>query len=255
MNLTFNWKKTVIILVDCILAVYLVLAITAFNRPDELSDVCTEVNIHIENGRAKGFLNTNEIERQLKTAHLYPLGDLMKQVDVRKIEEALRQNPLVDGAQCYKTQTGRVNIIVSQRVPIIRIKAENGDDYYIDEGGNIMPNTHYANNVVVATGAIQRKYAQNTLKDIGSYLLSHQLWRSQVEQINVLADGSIEIIPRVGDHIVYFGLPTSIDKKFDRLEKFYKYGLSKAGWNKYSYISLEFSNQIICKKRTSTNNI
>ena len=37
-------------------------------------------------------------------------------------------------------------------------------------------------------------------------------------------------------------------KKMDRLEKFYKYGLSKAGWNKYSYIDLEFDNQIICTK-------
>ena len=35
----------------------------------------------------------------------------------------------------------------------------------------------------------------------------------------------------------------------ERLEKFYKYGLSEAGWNKYSYISLEFDNQIICKKK------
>jgi cell division protein FtsQ len=35
----------------------------------------------------------------------------------------------------------------------------------------------------------------------------------------------------------------------DRLEKFYKYGLSQAGWNKYYYINLEFDNQIICKKR------
>ena len=30
--------------------------------------------------------------------------------------------------------------------------------------------------------------------------------------------------------------------------KFYQYGLSKVGWNKYSYINLEFDNQIICKK-------
>ena len=39
-------------------------------------------------------------------------------------------------------------------------------------------------------------------------------------------------------------------KKLDRLGKFYKYGLSQAGWNKYSYINLEFDNQIICKKVT-----
>ena len=70
-------------------------------------------------------------------------------------------------------------------------------------------------------------------------------------------------MPRVGNHIVYIGqLPyskvkkerqklirTYVEKKLTRLVKFYKYGLSQAGWNKYSYINLEFDNQIICKKK------
>ena len=66
--------------------------------------------------------------------------------------------------------------------------------------------------------------------------------------ILTLADGSIEIVPRVGEHIIYLGRPINMENKLTRLEKFYRYGLSKAGWNKYSYISIEFDNQIICKK-------
>lgn len=31
--------------------------------------------------------------------------------------------------------------------------------------------------------------------------------------------------------------------------KFYKYGLSKVGWNKYSYIDVELDNQIVCTLR------
>ena len=68
----------------------------------------------------------------------------------------------------------------------------------------------------------------------------------------MLADGSMELVPRVGSHIVYLGQPTDFAKKLDRLEKFYKYGLSKAGWNKYSYINIEFHNQIICKRTKQT---
>jgi cell division protein FtsQ len=100
----------------------------------------------------------------------------------------------------------------------------------------------------VATGHISKKYAQKSLTRIGNFLIHNPLWRSQIEQVNVLTDGSMEVIPRVGDHIVYLGQPVGLDKKFTRLEKFYRYGLSKAGWNKYSYINLEFDNQIICKK-------
>lgn len=247
--MTINWKKITIVLVDMVLAVYLVLAITAFNCPDESSNVCREVNIHIEDGSVKGFLDQEEIKTLLQRARCYPVGDQMSNVDVRVIEEQLQKNPFVKNAQCYKTQTGHVNITVDQRLPVIRVKADNGDDYYVDAHGNIMPNTHFASNLVVATGAIHQKYAQKVLKDIGCYLLNTPLWCNQVEQLNVLADGSIEMVPRVGDHIVYLGSPSNLERKLTRLEKFYKYGLSKVGWNKYSYINVEFDNQIICKKR------
>lgn len=83
-----------------------------------------------------------------------------------------------------------------------------------------------------------------------------------VEQINILPDQNVEIVPRIGNHIVLLGkLPENIDRKkrekaiaeffnhkMTRLEKFYRYGLSEVGWNKYSYINIEFDNQIICRK-------
>ena len=251
--MTINWKKTAIVAIDVILGIYLVLAITAFNNPDEQSDVCNEVKIDIKDTVVKGFLTANAIKAQLQNAKLYPLGDLMSDVNVRKIEELLHQNPFVETAQCYKTQTGRVYITLTQRIPVIRVKADNGEDYYVDNHGAIIPDTQYDSDLVVATGHIQRKYAQKVLSAVGNFLLQEPLWRNQVEQVNVLADGSLELVPRVGDHIVYIGQPTGLHKKLSRLEKFYKYGLSQAGWNKYSYINVEFDNQIICKKRNQVN--
>ncbi len=247
--MTFNWKKTGIVLVDLALGVYLVLAITAFNRPDELSDVCSEVKINIQESTVKGFLTADGIKQLLQRAHLYPLGDPMSSVNVRRIEETLRQTPFVESAECYKTQTGHIVIQLVQRQPVVRVKSENGADYYIDEHSNTMSSTMQVSDLVVATGHIEESYAKKWLTPIGIFLLEHPLWRSQVEQLHVLADGTVEMIPRVGEHIIYLGAPTNLEKKLSRLEKFYRYGLSKAGWNKYSRISLEFDNQIICKKR------
>jgi len=56
-------------------------------------------------------------------------------------------------------------------------------------------------------------------------------------------------VPRVGEHIAYLGQPTGVANKLERLRKFYRYGLNQAGWNKYSRVSVEFDNQIICKRR------
>ena len=93
--------------------------------------------------------------------------------------------------------------------------------------------------------------------------MQNDLWKNLIEQIHIQPDQGVELVPRIGDHIIYIGkLPdgsnreqheTAIakffEKKMTRLEKFYKYGLSQVGWNKYSYINIEFDNQIICKRK------
>lgn len=60
--MTFNWKKSFIILADIALAVYLLLAITAFNQPDDQKAVCTQVDIAVEDGVVEGFLGDMEIK-------------------------------------------------------------------------------------------------------------------------------------------------------------------------------------------------
>lgn len=244
-----NWKKIGILTADIILSVYLVLAITAFNSPDDQDAVCREVKINITDGTGNGFLNVNEVKMQLQHAKIYPLGDRMSDVCTRQIEETLLKSPLVDRVECYKTHSGHVFINLTQRTAVMRIMANNGESYYIDNLGAIIPSKNNSTDLIVATGDIKQKYAQTALKQFGLLLLDDPFWHSQIEQINVLPDGSVEMIPRVGDHIVYLGQPTHLKEKLTRLEKFYRYGLSKAGWNKYSYINIEFNNQIICKRR------
>ena len=247
--MTVNWKKTLIVVFDIVIAVYLALAVSSFNTPTEKATVCSEVKININNEADNGFINASEVKKLLERSHAYPLARPMAEIDARHIEEELQKSPFVDKAECYKTQSGHVCISIRQRTPILHVLASSGDSYYLDTHGNILPESRYASDMIVATGHISRKYAQKTLTMIGNELLGDKFWQNQVVQVNILADGTLEIVPRVGDHIVYLGAPTGIAKKLDRLRKFYLYGLNQAGWNKYAYISVEFDNQIICKKR------
>lgn len=151
-------------------------------------------------------------------------------------------------------------------MPIVRIKSISNEDYYIDDHNQIMPNTNYTCDIIIATGYINKWYAKKYISLLSKALMTNELWRNQIEQIHVLPDRGIELVPRVGNHIIYIGnLPETnlidkreqaindfVNKKMNRLEKFYKYGLSQAGWNKYSYINIEFDNQIICKKHQNS---
>lgn len=247
--MAINWKKTVFVVCDIVIAAYLLLAITAFNKPGGTSIHCTEVKIDIEqNGAISGFMNANEIKRILNRERIYPLSWKMEDVSARNIEEALQKSPFIEKAECHKTQSGHVCIRVKQRIPVVRVMSENLDNYYVDTHGSIMPESRYVANLIVATGAISRKYAQSTLTRVASQILKNPFWKNQIVQINILADGSVELVPRVGEHVIYLGPPFDVENKLERMRKFYIYGLNKAGWNKYNYISVEFNNQIICKK-------
>lgn len=247
--MSFNWKKSITIVFDIVIAVYLILAVTAFNKPAEKASVCSEVKIDIDDVMPDGFLNANEIKQILERQHLYPLAMPMQNINARMIEEALQKNPFVQQAECYKTPTGHICISLKQRMPIMHVMSVKGDNYYVDIQGGILPETRFASDLLVATGSISKKYAQKTLTPVVNEIVRDKFWQSQIVQIHVLDDGSIEAVPRVGDHIIYLGAPTDIGQKLERLRKFYLYGLNQAGWNKYSYISVEFDNQIICKKK------
>lgn len=262
MEMRPKYKKLILLMLDVILLVYVFVAMISFNKPDESKNVCTEVNIVIADQNANGFLTANEVKKLMKDSRMYPLNFRMTDIQPRLIEDLLCKSPFVKTAECYKTKDNKVFVSITQRLPVIRIKSERGDDYYLDDKGGIMPNTSYTSDLIIATGNIRQSFARNYIAPMANIIMANDLWKNLIEQINVLPDGGIEIVPRIGDHVVFLGympqtryaskrkekIEAFVNTKLTRLEKFYKYGLSQVGWNKYPYISLEFDNQIICKK-------
>lgn len=258
-----SWSKKLFIACDIVIAVYLVLAFTSFDKKGSSKTLCSKVNIEIADNANGGFLDAKVIKERLQKTGYYPIGKPLEKVNARGIEEMLRQSPFVKTAECYKTEGGYVYISVTQRMPVIRIKADNGDDYYVDDNDCIMPRTNYTSDLIIASGAISRRYAISYLSALGRIIMQNDLWKNLIEQIHILPDQGVELVPRIGDHIIYIGkLPDGssreqheaaiakfFEKKMTRLEKFYKYGLSQVGWNKYSYVNIEFDNQIICKRK------
>lgn len=258
-----SWSKRLFVASDILIAIYLLLAFVSFDKKGDPKALCSKVNIDIADNAAGGFLDAKVIKERLQKTGFYPIGRQLKDVDTRGIEEMLRRSPFVKTAECYKTEGGYVYISVTQRMPVIRIKADNGDDYYVDDHDCIMPRSSYTSDLIIATGYINRWYAINYISPLGKAIMQNDVWKNLIEQINITPNLGVELVPRIGDHIVYIGqlpeitdkskhdkdIAQFVDKKMTRLEKFYKYGLSQVGWNKYSYVNIEFDNQIICKRK------
>lgn len=262
-RLNIDWRKWLLVSLDLCIAAYLFMAFTSWNKPAKEVPLCTKVVINIADENENGFLNSEEVKTLLQKASMYPLSKKLDDVNTRVIEDRLRCMPFVNTAQCYTTQEGHVCITITQRTPIVRVKSFNGEDYYIDDNGGVMPNSQYTSDMIIVTGRVSKFYACRYISLLAQTLMQDELWKNQIEQINVLPDKTIELVPRVGDHIINIGaLPTASDarnrkllveefvkKQMHRLELFYRLGLVHAGWNKYDYINLEFMNQIVCRRR------
>ncbi len=263
-NLNIDWKKTLLIAADVVIAIYLLLVFVSWHKPTNNSQVCREVTIEVADENKNGFLKKDEVQSLLENSKMYPLSKSVMDISTRDIETQLMQMPFVKTAQCYMTQEGNISMTITQRTPVVRVKAESGDDYYINDNGGIMPKSKYTSDMIIATGNISRRYAMQYIYNLASVLMADDFWRNQIEQINVLPDYTVELVPRVGDHVVNIGiLPNAntaakrkqaiedyVHHQLNRLQMFYKHGLCHSGWRKYDYISLEFKHQIICRKRS-----
>lgn len=245
-------KALVIVLLLVGLMLYVIFAMVAMTKPDP-EERCENVELIVDKDARVSFVSESQVERMLRKKKIYPKGRLLKDVDTRSIERLIAENEFVENVECYKTSSGSLCIKVKQRNPVIYVLPDGQDGYYVDKGGKIIPSDVYTYNLVVATGDISKKYASEVLSDFGSYLLNDDFWNKQIEQVYVHQGKEkkpeVELIPRVGDHVVYLGSMDGYKKKLRRLRIFYEKAMGTVGWNKYSRINLEFNNQIVCKKR------
>lgn len=241
-------KKLLLLLFLLTVSVYLLISVTVLNaRPVEA--VCTGMELVIRDSIDHGFISRRDVLRLLEAKKLSPIGRPLDAIDTRRLEDELRQHPLVGNAECYRTSGGGIGIEITQRIPILRVMAANGESYYIDDRGHLMPVTGSAARLAVATGHISRDFAVKELYGLGMFLQENPLWKAQIQQVNVTPGGELELVPLVGEHIIFLGKPGNYDSKLSRLRTFYRKGLNEVGWNKYNRISLEFDNQIICTKK------
>lgn len=77
-------------------------------------------------------------------------------------------------------------------------------------------------------------------------------WRSEVVQIvaRTAPSGALEVdlVPRSGSYTIRFGRLEGIERKFDKLLRFYEKGLAHIGWEEYRIIDIRYEDQVVCKK-------
>ncbi len=233
------------------LAAYLVFAFVKFNRGGT-DIVCTKVTIDIADKEKANFVTEEDIRQILKDTKLSPEGKGMGNISLLRIKQAVDGHQFVLRSTCYSTPEGEVVIEVSQKLPVLRVMPAVGEGYYIDANGNRIQHVQYPADVIVVTGSVNYKKSKKYLTTFAQIIQQDEFWSDMIEQINITPDGKVELAPRLGNHVVALGKPQDIGRKLSHLKTFYEKVINEVGWNKYSRISLEYNNQVVCTKRESS---
>jgi len=227
---------------------------------------CGGIEIIIKDSADYHFVTKRQLLNIVHANREKILGIQVKEVSVTDIESRINELRELKVAEVYMTIDGILHVYVDQRNPVMRVMPDEGGDFFIDEegvvvrkrnlytprlhivGGNVNINAAMLNGVSVLDTSIKK----TILKDIYhlvNYLDDDEFWSAQIDQIYIDNYDKINLIPRVGNHVIRLGTVENFEGKLRNLEAFYGKVLPEVGWNKYSLINLEFKDQIVCKRR------
>lgn len=256
-----------------VVGVLLLFVLVGFTENELAKVPYQNLNINIDTEGGNFFVNQDEISRAFINRG-YESGTVaLQDINIKDLETFFDQYPSVKKSQVYTSIDGTVYIQILQRRPIARVYSNNGDSYYMDEEGWLMPlSASYTSRVPVVNGQINAPFnlyysinfaeedsintdipGQKRLHELFlmvSAINKSKLWDAQFNQLYFNTDGEMELIPRVGNHTILIGNAQSIEEKLNKLHLFYKEGLNKIGWNAYSTINLKYKDQVVCTKRT-----
>jgi cell division protein FtsQ len=210
-------------------------------------------------------VDKSEVSKVILDKAVQTTGAILGRINIMKLERAVRANHSIERADVYRTIDGRLCVNVRQRDPIIRLINNNNESYYIDKKGAMMPlSDRYTARVPIATGSISEPYSTrytinvmwlgNTsqlgnLYVLAKYIRDNEFLSALVEQVYVMPDRSLVIVPMIGPSTVVVGSIDNLDEKFRKLWIMYKKALPYGGWDKYSKIDLQYKNQVVCTRK------
>jgi len=249
-------KRVLQILIWLGLAAWFVL-VMGFVSGESDEVICNRIDVILTDTVNNRFVTRGQVREILQSPDLQLQGYPLSVINTRELEQILEGNPFIRNVEVSKDISGRLEVMVEQREPLVRILPEGQRGFYLDREGKVMPlSDHFTPLIMLASGEIPGPPSTGEpggiLEEIFAfctYLDGHPLWKEQVVQVYVNRHGGFEMIPRVGAHRILLGSMEQWERKLDNLELLYRQGLSRYGWNNYETINLKYTNQVICTKR------
>jgi cell division protein FtsQ len=217
---------------------------------------CSRINVSIQDSLSKNFISAAEIKRMVADS---VLGRRLSDINTFAIEKELTRSGVISTAEAYTIYPDIFNVVVTQREPVLRIKAGESD-FYCDRSGFILPVAGAkALDLPVVTGRLPYRLhtgptegseAEKWLGDLLSFterVRNNAYWSNEIEEIEMAADGNMTLYLRKRPFRILFGSATDLDDKFEKMAVFYRTILPTEEGAAYKEVNIKYKNQIICK--------
>lgn len=227
----------------------------------EKNDRCSNYTVTIKGATETLFVSEKDVVQLItKSTGGRIKGQSMSAFDLRKLEKMLEDNVWIRDAELYFDNKEALHVIVTEREPLARLFTTAGKTYYVDRDQKLMPvSDKLTAKLPVFTGFPEKKKLSSAdsvllgqVRDMAAFIQGNLFWKAQVSQIDITVEREFEMVPLVGNHIVKLGKGDDMAKKFHRLFVFYKEVLSKAGFDAYKTIDVQYVGQVVAVKGTAT---
>lgn len=264
-------NKTVIrnMIIWTLISVYLILVLgLVASQYKDLT--CEKVEIVILDEEKNNFVTPGDVMDLLQNNSYNLVGKHLDSINLAYAENLINAHPAIKHAQVYQTIGGTVKIEIRQRSPILRIITQHGESFFIDREGFLIPQTGTRSpHILLANGNLdfdietqtqfnvnffendsnQTKQLLFDLYQMANYVVADEFYNALIEQIYITKDKQLEIVPKIGTHIVAFGESRYYKEKLRKLKILYKEGFVFEGWTDYQRVDLRYKGQVVCKKK------
>lgn len=196
------------------------------------------------------FMDEEDVRREMLRKGLKLEGILIDSIDVGKVEQSLRQNPLFSDIEVYITPNSRrMKVEVKQQVALFLVHNNERSYYVSNERGIIPMNPNYAIYVPIVTGEVNEDVASRELFDLVSTIKADPYFANYFGQIHYTKKEGVILCPRIGNSPLILGHNSDYKGMLHKYRVFAEAVFPRTGNNAYEYIKLGYKDQVITRKR------
>ena len=211
-------------------------------------EACRSITYILADGDERVYVFRNELEGMLHSLDIHPVGRRVDQLSLQRIENTVRQHPMVRTAECYITPWHDVRVVITQRVPLLRVQNADGT-YLIDTDRRLMQaRPAVKDSVLRVTGQVEMTMAAGQLADFAFWLRDNRYWRPRIDHVHIRsAEMAVVLLRDKRQPHVLIGRMDDYEKKLHKLQLFLDKGREATRDKQYTELDLRYAGQVVAR--------